>query len=95
MLWSYTLLPTLFVSSNLCSPPPTRLNPLKAMEFFRPAKSTPVLEAVHSLVRTRVDAWDADRFMNPDIEAVLDLIRSGELWRVASSFLDDTQEARL
>eukprot|EP00928_Gymnodinium_smaydae_P092464 TRINITY_DN76347_c0_g1_i1.p1 TRINITY_DN76347_c0_g1~~TRINITY_DN76347_c0_g1_i1.p1 ORF type:complete len:596 (+),score=89.34 TRINITY_DN76347_c0_g1_i1:56-1843(+) len=58
----------------------------QALEFFRPAKSTPPLEAVHALVRTRVKPWDKDRIMHTDIDAVVELVRSGAVWDVVKSF---------
>lgn len=48
----------------------------QAIEFLRPLKSTPPLEDLHALVRTVARPWDQDRYMHPDIEAVVDLVRS-------------------
>lgn len=59
----------------------------QALEFFRPATSTPPLEAVHALVRKHVRPWDKDRIMHSDIDAALELIRSGEVWRTVAPFL--------
>jgi histidine ammonia-lyase len=54
----------------------------QALEFHRPLKTTSVLEAVHRLVRDAgVAALDEDRFMAPDINAVVELLRSGKLAR--------------
>ena len=39
----------------------------QAIEFFRPLKTTPALEAVHALVRKQVKPWDTDRHMSPSI----------------------------
>merc|ERR1719284_1530776 len=58
----------------------------QAIEFFRPAKSTPPLEAVHALVRKHVKPWDQDRIMHADIDAVIRILRSGELWRTRGTF---------
>jgi len=58
----------------------------QAMEFYRPNKSTPVLEAVHKLVREKVGPWDTDRIMYVDIEAGIELIRSGKLCEVMESY---------
>jgi len=65
----------------------------QAIEFFRPAKSTPPLEAVHALVRKHVKSWDSDRIMHVDIDAVLQILRSGELWRAAEPFLAQANAA--
>lgn len=61
----------------------------QAIEFFRPLKTTPALEKVHSLVRQHVKPWDTDRHMSPDIEACVRLIRSGDLARAVAPFLGD------
>lgn len=59
----------------------------QAIEFFRPLKTTPALEAVHALVRRHVKPWVTDRHMSPDIEACAKIIRSGELARTVAPFL--------
>ncbi|XP_078343287.1 histidine ammonia-lyase-like [Oculina patagonica] len=59
----------------------------QGIEFLRPLKTTEPLEAVHSLVRKVVKAWDRDRYMAPDIEAVLKLVVEGKIWEVASPFM--------
>ena len=62
----------------------------QALEFHhkRGLRSTAPLEAMHALVRTKVRPWDADRFMSPDIEAALELIRSGAVWKVIAPHLE-------
>jgi histidine ammonia-lyase len=59
----------------------------QAIEFFRPARSTAALEAVHALVRKHVASWDQDRIMHTDIDAVVKLVRAGEIWGVVAPFL--------
>merc|ERR1712216_738639 len=59
----------------------------QALEFFRPMKTTPCLEAVYKLVRAVAAPWDRDRIMYPDIEAVAELIRSGAVWDTAKPHL--------
>ena len=59
----------------------------QAIEFFRPLKTTPPLEAVHALVRQHVEPWTTDRHMSPSIDACVKLIRSGEMARVVKPFL--------
>ena len=49
----------------------------QAIEFHRPLRSSPPLEAAHGLVRGVAAAWDSDRFMAPDIAAVSRLIAEG------------------
>lgn len=64
----------------------------QAIEFFRPAKSTEALEAVHALVRKHAAPWHKDRIMNEDIDAVVSLVRSGEIWKVVAPFLTPKAE---
>ena len=59
----------------------------QALDFHRPLKTTPALEAVYNLVRSKVPYYEKDRFMNPDIEAVHELIRTGQVWNVAKQFI--------
>lgn len=49
----------------------------QGIEFLRPLKTTEPLEAVYSLVRKLVKPWEKDRYMAPDIEAVLELVKEG------------------
>ncbi|RHY28614.1 hypothetical protein DYB32_005827 [Aphanomyces invadans] len=51
----------------------------QALEFQRPHKTTDALEAVYKLVRTRVAPLDKDRYIAPDIDAIVDLVRSGAI----------------
>eukprot|EP01116_Phalansterium_solitarium_P002158 TRINITY_DN12029_c0_g1_i1.p1 TRINITY_DN12029_c0_g1~~TRINITY_DN12029_c0_g1_i1.p1 ORF type:complete len:550 (-),score=174.83 TRINITY_DN12029_c0_g1_i1:175-1824(-) len=59
----------------------------QAIEFMRPLKSTPVLESVHALVREVAAPWDTDRFMAPDINAVVDLVRSGKIAQLVNTHM--------
>ncbi|KAG9402910.1 hypothetical protein AC1031_006452 [Aphanomyces cochlioides] len=59
----------------------------QALEFQRPLKTTDALEAVYALVRTRVAPLDKDRFIAPDIDAIVDLIRSGAIVQAVAPFL--------
>jgi histidine ammonia-lyase len=45
------------------------------------------LEAIHSLVRTYVDAYNMDRYMAPDIEKAVELVRNGQIWNTMEPFL--------
>ena len=64
----------------------------QAIEFFRPLKTTPALEAVHALVRKQVKPWDTDRHMSPSIDACVQLIRSGEMAKVVAPFLNREEQ---
>jgi len=61
----------------------------QGIEFHRPLRTTAALEAVHTLVRTVVPKLEDDRFMQPDIEAVCDLIRTGKIAATVKPFLAD------
>ncbi|MBC2838667.1 histidine ammonia-lyase [Robiginitalea sp. SC105] len=58
------------------------LTAAQAFEYRKPLKSGWFLEKAHELVRTRVSFAEADRVFATDIEAGLDLIRSGALIRL-------------
>ena len=57
----------------------------QALEFRRPLRSSPALEAVHARVRTRVAPWDRDRIVATDIEALAEMARAGELAAAAAA----------
>ncbi|XP_015792070.1 histidine ammonia-lyase [Tetranychus urticae] len=64
----------------------------QAIEFLRPLKSTKPLEAVYALVRDVVRPWDKDRYMAPDIEAAIELLRSGKILEVVQPYIDKYDE---
>jgi len=51
----------------------------QAIDLLAPLATSPALERVHALVRSRVPTLAADRAPAPDIAAVVELIASGEL----------------
>ncbi|WP_256006088.1 histidine ammonia-lyase [Pedobacter deserti] len=55
----------------------------QAIEFRRPLRSTPVLEACHAFVRQQVSFAKSDRIFGTDIKALHQLIANGSLLRVA------------
>jgi histidine ammonia-lyase len=57
----------------------------QGVEMRRPLKTSPRLEPVLALIRTKAAFWDRDRAMAPDIEAVKALIEQGA-FRDASGF---------
>jgi histidine ammonia-lyase len=57
----------------------------QAIEFHRPLRSSGALEAAHGTVRSVAAAWDADRFMAPDIAAVAGLIDGGRFAALADA----------
>ncbi|KAM9958645.1 hypothetical protein ACTFIW_012234 [Dictyostelium discoideum] len=60
----------------------------QGLDFRRPLKTTEPLEAVYQLVRSKVTFMDKDRFIQPDIEEVYKLIRSGQVLNVVNSILN-------
>ena len=57
----------------------------QAMDFRRPLKSTPVIEACHSLVRQHVPFIEEDRIFATDINQLHQLITSGSLLATANA----------
>jgi len=55
----------------------------RALDLRAPLQPAAATGAVRELVRTRVDGPGPDRFVSPEIEAVTDLVASGEVARVA------------
>ncbi|MDD4974671.1 MAG: histidine ammonia-lyase [Bacteriovorax sp.] len=51
----------------------------QALDFQRPLKSSPPLEAVHTLIRRHVEIIDQDRIFYKDINNIIKLINSGEI----------------
>jgi histidine ammonia-lyase len=51
----------------------------QAIDLLTPLATSPALARVHALVRSRVPVLAADRAPAPDIEAIVELIASGEL----------------
>ncbi len=66
----------------------------QALEFHRPLKTTEGLEAIVSLVRSKAAKLDNDRVMNVDIDAVTDIVRTGQLWQTILPYLDGFQGTR-
>lgn len=67
----------------------------QALDLLRPLRTTAALEAVHKLVRSRVPPLDKDRFMQPDIDAVLELVRSGQIYDAVKPYVENLHIARL
>lgn len=59
----------------------------QGIDLLRPLKTTEPLEAVHSLVRKTVKSWDKDRYLAPDIEEALQLVKEGKIWEVVEPYM--------
>jgi histidine ammonia-lyase len=46
----------------------------QALELRRPLRSSPRLERAHALIRSRVPKWEKDRFLQPDLRAMVELL---------------------
>jgi histidine ammonia-lyase len=57
----------------------------QARDFGPELRAGKGAEAVHACLRSRVAALDADRFMQPDLQAAVELLRSGELVRAVEA----------
>ena len=55
----------------------------QAMDFRRPLKSTPILEACHNYIRKFVPFIKEDRLFADDIKALHQLVKDGELLQIA------------
>lgn len=56
----------------------------QALDFRRPLRTSPVLEACHKLVRDHVNFAQQDRIYSTDIQALTKLIKSGKLVETAN-----------
>jgi histidine ammonia-lyase len=54
----------------------------QGIDLRRPLKTSPRLQKIHGAIRGRAAFWDQDREMAPDIAAVADLVRSGDIRRM-------------
>ena len=60
----------------------------QGIDFLRPLRSSPPLEAAHALVRASSPAVTQDRFLAPDLERAAALVGTGELSRIFRSLPD-------
>jgi histidine ammonia-lyase len=59
----------------------------QGIDFRAPLKTSPLLQEVHSLVRSRVGFYDHDRYFAPDITAIQALVESSAFHRFAPGLL--------
>jgi histidine ammonia-lyase len=57
----------------------------QALEFRKPLRTSPALDAAYETLRKRIPAYDGDRFLAPDIELAGDLVRTGALADAAAA----------
>jgi len=63
------------------------LGAVQGIDFHRPKTSSDTLEKVHAMVRDRVGFYEQDRYFAPDIEAVRELVSTGNLNGLTASLL--------
>ncbi|WP_127715538.1 histidine ammonia-lyase [Halobacteriovorax sp. HLS] len=61
----------------------------QAMDFQRPLKSSPAIEAVHKLIRKHVPPIEEDRIFYKDMENIKKLISSTEITQAASEHIKE------
>jgi histidine ammonia-lyase len=59
----------------------------EALEHFKPNKSTPALNAVYEVVRSKVPPLKGDRHMSPDVDNVAEMLRSGQITGAVEPFM--------
>ena len=59
----------------------------QGIDLLRPLKSTLPLESLHKMVRNSVSKLEKDRFMKPDIEKCLNLIKTNKIWESVKDYL--------
>jgi histidine ammonia-lyase len=59
----------------------------QGIDFRAPLSTSPRLQEVHALVRTKVGFYDHDRYFAPDITAIQALVETGAFHRFASGLL--------
>jgi len=57
----------------------------QAFDFHKPLKSTPVLDAVHGMVRTKITHASEDRIFADDINKAIEIVKKGEILQVADT----------
>ena len=59
----------------------------QGIDFRAPLRTSPALQQVHALVRSRVAFYDHDRYFAPDIEAIRELVEAGAFRKFAPGLL--------
>ena len=62
----------------------------QGIDFYRPLKTSPILEACHERIRGDIPHADEDREFHVDLETAVELIRSREIRDIAGSIGDAT-----
>jgi histidine ammonia-lyase len=62
----------------------------QGLEYRRPLKTTPALEAVYQLVRTKVPAVQDDCTWNEHFATVTDMLMKGQVWNAVATYVSNT-----
>ena len=65
----------------------------QGLEFHRPRRTTPALEAVYTLVRGAVEPLGEDRIFAEDMERCWSLVTTGKVWQVVAPFVSSKLRA--
>jgi histidine ammonia-lyase len=65
----------------------------QGIDFHRPARSSAVLEKVHSQIRADIPFYAVDRYFAPDIEAAKNLVTSGRFAALVNRLLPSKADA--
>jgi histidine ammonia-lyase len=68
------------------------LSAAQGIDFHRPARSSPPLEAVHAAIRREVPFYAADRYFAPDIDAARSWVKSGRFSNLLKRLLPSRSE---
>lgn len=60
----------------------------QAMDFLRPLRSGPMIEAAHATIRAKIPFADSDRLFHDDIQTSLELVQSGAVVSAAEAVSD-------
>lgn len=64
----------------------------QGIELRRPLKSNDILESFWSKVRSRVAYWDHDRYFQPDLEIIAELIQAHSFGTWANEYIEDSHD---
>jgi histidine ammonia-lyase len=68
------------------------LSAAQGIDFHRPTRSSPPLEAVHAAIRREVPFYAADRYFAPDIDAARSWVKSGRFSNLLKRLLPSRSE---
>jgi len=67
----------------------------QAIDFLRPLTTTKPLEALHDLVRQEIAHWEEDRYIKPDMEKAIEMVKAGRVSSCVEHILEEVPELQL